>query len=314
MDLDTLMLSIFIELGRMPLTDYMNVSANNVKSIGRAFYLQGQQGNIGVWHVLPKTLSSDYREKGVHPAEEEMEKSLSIMKFPVVLYLHGNSFDRAISHRVELYNVLSKMDYHVVAFDYRALPGYGDSDGCPSEPGLVNDAYLVYNYVKSHCGNNAVIIWGHSMGSGVGVKLTMDLSIEGRPSHGLVLESPFNNLHDVLLNHSLSLSIRWLPENIIQSLIILPLRKVGLVMESDKRIANVCCPILIMHAADDHVIPVKLARRLREAGRCSSRDVRYVEFDEARNYRHKFIYMAPELTKIIPDFVAHCKEVRGVAT
>uniref|UniRef100_A0A0K0CT61 Uncharacterized protein n=1 Tax=Angiostrongylus cantonensis TaxID=6313 RepID=A0A0K0CT61_ANGCA len=38
--------------GRMPLTDYMNVSANDVRSVGRAFYLRGEEGNIGVWLVF----------------------------------------------------------------------------------------------------------------------------------------------------------------------------------------------------------------------------------------------------------------------
>ena len=33
----------------MPLTDYDNVTANDVKSIGRSFSLEGEQGKIGVW-------------------------------------------------------------------------------------------------------------------------------------------------------------------------------------------------------------------------------------------------------------------------
>ncbi|VDM59127.1 unnamed protein product [Angiostrongylus costaricensis] len=248
-------------------------------------------------HVLPLSLSSMYREKGVHPADDEMETLLSEEKYPIILYLHGNSFDRAISHRVQLYNVLTTLGYHVVTFDYR---GYGDSDGYPSEHGLVNDSFLVYDYVKNLCVKNLVIIWGHSMGSGVATKLAMDLSIDGRPPHGLVLESPFNNLRDVIMNHPLSLSVRWMPETLVQRLIVQPLKKVGLIMKTDERIANVDCPILILHAADDPVIPVKLARKLRNAGLASSRDIKYVEFEEERNCRHKFIYVAPELRKIIP--------------
>ncbi|KAK6027638.1 hypothetical protein OSTOST_06330 [Ostertagia ostertagi] len=115
-------------------------------------------------HILPKSLSADYREKGIHPDDEEIERSLSRIEYPIVLYLHGNSFDRTIAHRVELYNLLNKLDCHVVTFDYR---GYGDSDGDPSEPGLVNDSRVVYDYVKSHCKDNAIIVWGHSMGSGL---------------------------------------------------------------------------------------------------------------------------------------------------
>ncbi|KAK5982725.1 Lysophosphatidylserine lipase ABHD12, partial [Trichostrongylus colubriformis] len=121
----------FLNFRKIPMTDYANVSANNVQSIGRAFYLRGQQGNLGVWHMLPMSMSADYREKGIHPNGEEMEKSLALTKHPVVVYLHGNSCDRTFSHRVELYNTLNKLDYHVVTFDYR---GYGDSEGDPTEP------------------------------------------------------------------------------------------------------------------------------------------------------------------------------------
>ncbi|KAJ1350294.1 hypothetical protein KIN20_006056 [Parelaphostrongylus tenuis] len=296
----------FLNFRRMPLTDYMNVSANNVRSIGRAFYLRGEEGDIGVWHVLPSSLSSVYREKGVHPCDDEMETLLSIEKYPIVLYLHGNSFDRTISHRVEMYNVLSALGYQVVAFDYR---GYGDSDGYPSERGLVNDSHVVYDYVKSLCVKNAIIIWGHSMGTGVATKLAMDLSIDGRPPLGLILESPFNNLRDVIMNHPFSLTVRWMPETMVRNLIVQPLQKVGLTMETDQRIVNVSCPILIIHAGDDPVIPVKLARKLRDAALAASRDVEYVEFENERNYKHKFIYTAPELQKIVPEFVDHCREM-----
>ncbi|KIH54502.1 hypothetical protein ANCDUO_15350 [Ancylostoma duodenale] len=265
------------------MTDYSNVSSNNVRSIGR--------------HILPSSLSADYREKGIHPADEEMEKLLSSEKYPIMLYLHGNSFDRTISHRVEMYNVLSKLNYQVVAFDYR---GYGDSDGNPSEGGLVNDSRLVYDYVKQHSGNNTLILWGHSMGTGVATKLAMDLSVEGKPPDGLILESPFNNLRDAIMNHVLGIPFRWMSEEMIQKFIMSPLRRVGLDMKSDERIASVTCPILILHAENDHVVPVILGRRLKAAAVNASRDVKYVEFEEARNYKHKFIYLAPELSSLIP--------------
>ena len=48
------------------------------------------------------------------------EKQLGDEK-PVILYLHGNTSSRASSHRVELYQVLRNMDWHVVAFDYRGM-------------------------------------------------------------------------------------------------------------------------------------------------------------------------------------------------
>ncbi|VDK54267.1 unnamed protein product [Cylicostephanus goldi] len=287
------------------MTDYSDVSANNVNSLGRAFYLRGDEGNVGVWyetiqfiafrHMLPRSLSYKYREKGIHPQDEDIEESLSDEKHPIVVYLHGNSFDRTIGHRVELYNVLNKLEYHVVAFDYR---GYGDSDGDPSEKGLVNDSLLVYEYVKQHCGNNTVIIWGHSMGTGVAVHLVKNLCVEGNPPEGLVLESPFNNLGDAIMGHVLGIPLRWMSDDL------LPNSKVSAVsrffFSHLDVIFSITCPILMLHAENDHVIPVTLARKLRDAAVASQRDIKYVEFETAKNYKHKFIYMAPELSTLIP--------------
>lgn len=39
---------------------------------------------------------------------------------PVILYMHGNAGTRGGSHRIELYTLLRKMNYHVITFDYRS--------------------------------------------------------------------------------------------------------------------------------------------------------------------------------------------------
>lgn len=74
---------------------------------------------IGVWHILPESLSRSFRDSGEVPSDQEMEKSLNESIQNIVVYLHGNSFDRATACRCELYNTLSAMDYHVLSIDYR---------------------------------------------------------------------------------------------------------------------------------------------------------------------------------------------------
>ena len=69
-------------------------------------------------HILPKSLILKAPSRGSNDYDEWYDNSLSDGR-PVLLYLHGNTSSRAVSHRVELYNVLRKLDWHVVAFDYR---------------------------------------------------------------------------------------------------------------------------------------------------------------------------------------------------
>lgn len=63
--------------------------------------------------------------------------------------------------------------------------------------------------------------------------------------------------------------------------------------------SRVSCPILILHAEDDHIIPLNLARKLRDCAFNAERDVTYVEFDASRKFRHKYIHLATELPGIL---------------
>ncbi len=83
--------------------------------------------------------------------------------------------------------------------------GYGDSTGHPDEAGIVEDAKRAYLYAREQAPHSAVFVWGHSMGTGVAAKAVQELSEIGMPPDGLVLESPFNNLRDVVLNHPFSM-------------------------------------------------------------------------------------------------------------
>ncbi|WKY13661.1 hypothetical protein Q1695_004468 [Nippostrongylus brasiliensis] len=292
----------FQSFRRHPHVNYMNMSINHVKSAGREFYLEGEAGRIGVWHILPRSLSANYKSGVKILDTDRLESYLALTNYPVIVYFHGNSYDRATQQRIAMYNVFSDLNYHVITFDYR---GFGDSDGPATEEGLVKDCHLVYNYVKNHSEHNTVIIWGHSLGTAFATKTAMDLSIAGIPPHGLVLESPFNNIRDVLFTRWISLPFFWIPRVIFIDVYTRRLNTIGSTfLESEERIKKVTCPILILHAADDVTVPVKLGRKLRDSALEAGRNVKYVEFEAERRLGHKYIYLAKEMSTIIPDFVS----------
>ena len=91
----------------------------------------------------------------------------------VILYLHGNAETRSQKHRRELYKKWQAQGLAVLAVDYR---GYADSDGGflfqTKETSMVWDGVNAFRFLKQHIHpKSKVIVWGHSLGTGVTTKL-----------------------------------------------------------------------------------------------------------------------------------------------
>ena len=148
------------------------------------------------------------------------------------------------------------------------------------------------------------------MGTGVASRFVAEISEQGIPPAGTILESPFNNIHDVVKNHPFSKPFRWLGP-LFDKLIIDRWVQSGLVMRSDQSIGHFKSPILILHAADDHIIPIQLGKALAESAKKAKKDVKFVEFEANLNLRHKFIHRAPHFIEIL-TLVFHYKIIGNV--
>jgi len=288
---------IFLPYLRWPVG--VNFSRPDVQGLNatRNFYLETEAGvSVGVWHVLPQSLMNKSYDI------DDQEKSLA-EGYPVVLYLHGNSGSRVNNHRLELYKILQSLDYHVITLDYR---GYADSSAAlMSENGVVTDANAVFSYIKKYSSHSRIVVWGHSLGTGVASRLVSELCLGNDGPYGLVLESPFNNIRDEIRSHPLSYIFRPIPA--FDWFFTEPLKANDLAFESDRHIKNVNCPILILHAQDDAVIPVFLAKKLYDSALNQRSEqwpsVQLIEFDQSFGYGHTYICRAPELSSIIQEFV-----------
>ncbi|XP_051502884.1 lysophosphatidylserine lipase ABHD12-like isoform X1 [Myxocyprinus asiaticus] len=263
------------------------------------FYLQPEEGiNIGVWHTVPAVM---WREAQGEDAEWYDRSFQS--NHPVILYLHGNAGTRGGDHRVQLYKVLSSLGYHVVTFDYR---GWGDSEGSPSEKMMTLDALFLYQWIKQRIGQKPLYIWGHSLGTGVATNLARRLCDWGTPPDALILESPFTNIREEAKSHPFSMVYRYLPGFdwfFLDAITVNDIR-----FASDENVNHISCPVLILHAEDDTVVPFQLGKKLYDLAAQSKslngHKVQFFPFPSSLGYRHKFIYKSPELPNILSEFLS----------
>ena len=138
--------------------------------------------------------------------------------------------------------------------DYR---GFGDSPGTPSEPGLIQDALAAYALCHDSLGASSVVVWGHSLGSGVATGLCAALAGQSvlPPPRCVLLEAPFLSIPHAALSHWVGIPLRLLPKSVRERL----LERVVHRFESHKIVRQglVKCPLMILHCRDDRVIDVQ---------------------------------------------------------
>ena len=156
---------------------------------------------------------------------------------PLILYFDGNG--GVLSRQTDRWRAIGKAGVGFLAVGYR---GYSGSSGHPTEAGLHEDARAAYAWAAARYPVRDIVIQGHSLGSGVAVRLAAE-----RPARALILESPFTSTVDV--------AERWLP--------ILPVR---LFLQdrymSRDWIGRVHCPVMVVHGDQDGVIDFSFGQQL----------------------------------------------------
>lgn len=155
-----------------------------------------------------------------------------------------------------------------------------------------------------------VFLWAHSLGTGVSVRLVQAIEQAGNTVDGLVLDSPYSSISDVMRLSPLLQAFHQVPsftESLLEAL-----EEVHVTLNSSDRIRTTKVPLLILHAEDDWVVPVSLGRKLFEVAR--ARPVKtvteFVEYSAQFKYGHRGIYRDPNLPVIVKNFVQKAAEVK----
>lgn len=169
----------------------------------------------------------------------------------VVLYFPGNG--DFLAGRVSRFKAMTADGTGLVALSYR---GYGGSSGMPSEQGLLSDAAAAYAFTAARYGAERIVAWGFSLGTGVAVAIASEHRV-GK----LILEAPYTSTVDVAASSFWFVPVRLLMRD---------------PFHSDRRLARVTVPLLVMHGTNDLAISIIFGERLFALAHEPKRFVRMV--------------------------------------
>ncbi|XP_063079455.1 lysophosphatidylserine lipase ABHD12-like isoform X1 [Engraulis encrasicolus] len=264
------------------------------------FRLSPEKGiSLGVWLTVQDSLSQEAQGKDLEWYQQTIGNGA-----PVFIYLHGNTGNRGAKHRVGVVNVLSAAGFHVLAADYR---GFGDSTGEPTEAGLTTDAVHLYQWVKAHSGNSLVIMWGHSLGTGVSTNTAVKLQELGTPLDAVILEGAFSRVPKAQAGMQHPFAWFYFRFPYFEYFFLDPMSKNKLTFPSAENVRKMRTPLLILHSEDDHLCPPFMAQELYEIARSSvdsEEHVKLVLFEGVHGYLHNGLYRDARLPGILKEFVS----------
>lgn len=212
---------------------------------GKLFVLgEGELDGEGLLEALP-----DFSTEGIQVAPVTMHTSRGSTIYGVhfrrldatktVLFSHGNSADCGSSF-VPCLELCRELRVNVLVYDYT---GYGLSSGTPSEKDMYADIDAARNYLTQDCGEplDSIVCYGQSLGSVPSIDLASRCCLGGVILHS-ALASGLRVIHEDLQ------TTPWFD-----------------IFKNVVKIADVQCPVFVIHGNQDLEVPIEHGRALHEA-------------------------------------------------
>jgi len=222
---------------------------------------------LGAWFIKPLQDSKAERKTVSVPSVDSCssddcgkEALLNVGKLSkddtVFILLHGNAKNRGASHRIAAYKIFQRWGYYTLTVDYR---GYGDSImSFPiNETTVVEDAKAAIKLVRDSVGDDAkLIIYGHSMGTGISSRAVPECIKEGHGRvDGIILDSPFHSfkaLFDTWAGYILNILLD------IEG----AMKSIDVAFDNPEWLQTLAIPVRVFHAVVDPVTPIAGAKKL----------------------------------------------------
>ena len=159
---------------------------------------------------------------------------------PTILYFHGNG--ETVGDYDYIAPLFNKVGINLFVTDYR---GYGLSDGKPSVTNMIADAHIIFEnfkeILKKYNYNENFFIMGRSLGSMSAIELASSYSEQIK---GVIIESGFAGVFPLLSRFNVNVNSLEGKEGI------------------EEKIAKISIPTLVIHAQNDHLIPLVIGKEL----------------------------------------------------
>ncbi|MBN2364753.1 MAG: alpha/beta hydrolase [Calditrichaeota bacterium] len=176
---------------------------------------------------------------------------------PFIIYLHGNGENLETLWLSGIYKQFIDMKINFFVPDY---PGYGNSSGKPGEKNIIEAVSELLKWVREHYPENPLILAGWSLGASVAIIVGAD---HQKDLKGIMAISPWISLQEVASEHYPD----WLVKLFLREK-----------YDSAAALRDTDIPVLLIHGAQDDVIPVTHGREL---SRLRGNSVRYLEIPMA---------------------------------
>jgi alpha-beta hydrolase superfamily lysophospholipase len=182
---------------------------------------------------------------------------------PMILFFHGNG--EIVSDYDDLGGLFNEKGLNFFVADYR---GYGSSNGSPSVTSMIQDAHVIFDFVRDYMASEKVTgslcVMGRSLGSASALELA---ATREKDFNALIIESGFAWMKPLLQTLGVfSEELNAAPQS-------------G--FENVDKIKNFLKPCLVIHAQYDHIIPFSDGQTLFNA--CPSENKNLLEIKGANH-------------------------------
>jgi pimeloyl-ACP methyl ester carboxylesterase len=163
---------------------------------------------------------------------------------PILIHFHGNGENLETLRLSGFMDSLMALNVSLLAIDY---PGYGRSEGSPTEQSIRECSTAAVQWSKEKHPNSKLIVSGWSLGAAVAIDV-----VSRMPDRvdGLIAISAWSSLNDVAKKHFPGWMVRLLLQESYDSL---------------NATSRVKCPTLVIHGEEDTLIPAEQGKRVADA-------------------------------------------------